>query len=1046
MGLSRFAVQRKITVLMGVLVIGLLGAVSYGRLPIDLFPNISFPAAAVITSYTGAAPAEVETHLTRPIEQALATVGNATRVSSTSQEGLSVVVVEFGWGTSMDFAALEMREKVDQVRRLLPLEVGVPLVVKFDPSMLPIMLISLTGGDDPVLLRELGEGLIRERLERLEGVAAVGVTGGALREVAIEVNNDLLVGYGISWVQLKAALATATVNLPGGRVTELGRDFLVRSVGRFEDISELGKLAVGVRYSVPRPGQAAVVTPVRLEDVAQISLQSCLGDSRSRLNAQESLVLTVQKTSGGNTVQVAARVAEELESLRGRLPAGAQFVVTMNQAEFINRSIAHVGQSALWGAGLAVVLLLIFLLNFGSVFVVALSIPVSVVATMILLYFSGLTLNLMTLSGLALGIGMLVDNSIVVLDNIFRHAQEGLDPHQSAIEGAAEVAAPITASTLTTMAVFLPVVFVGGIAGTLFRDLAVTVTFALGASLLVALTFVPAAASLMIGNVAAVSKRRSEHMGKAYGTLIHRLLRHRAEVVALSLLLLAATWTAGRQIGGEFMPRLDRGEFLISVQMSPGTSLERTYEVIAAIEAEAMAIPEVLYVTSTVGSAGNMRVSRQADGGASADTGSVTVKLVPKRERAKATTVVMYELDRRLWVPGARITMEEMTFFGGAGMVTPVEIVIRGPELQVIQGLAETLRREIAVVRGVTDLRVSSRIGRPELRIQYDRDRMAGLGLNPIFVGDQVKGALAGTVVGRMPLSGQGSAAGGDIDVILRYRPEDRQSIEHLRRMGIALPGGGSVRLGQIATITESFGPTAIEREGGQRVITLSSGVSGRDLASVTRDIKAAVAGVAVPPGYDIEYGGEQREMSEAFAGLGQAMWLAVILVYMVMAAQFESLWHPLVIMFTIPLAAVGAVGGLYLARYPFSVSSIIGLILLAGIVVNNAIVLVDRISRLKRRGLRTDVAVAVAARDRVRPILMTALTTILAMVPLAVVRGEGSEIAAPMAIAVMGGLATATLLTLVVIPVVYTLFDDLLTGLGGERRTPVLRTDDLVD
>ncbi|MDP2871870.1 MAG: efflux RND transporter permease subunit [Bacillota bacterium] len=1052
MGLSRFAVQRKITVLMGVLVIGLLGAVSYGRLPIDLFPDFSFPAAAVITSYTGAAPAEVEAHLTRPIEQALATVTGATRVSSSSQEALSIVMVEFGWGTAMDFAALEMREKADQVRRFFPAEAGVPLVVKFDPSMLPVMLISVTGGDDPVLLRELGEGLIRERLERLEGVAAVGVTGGALREVTVEVDSARLASFGISWAQLRAALSTASVNLPGGRVSEWGRDFLVRSVGRFEDLSDLRQLVVGIRYVAPRLGQPTAPVPVRLEEVAQISLQDSMGDSRSRLNAQDSLVLSVQKTSKGNTVQVAARVADELNELKSRLPSGAEFAVTMNQAEFINRSVQHVGQSALWGAGLAVVLLLIFLLDLGSVLVVALSIPVSVVATMILLYFGGLTLNLMTLSGLALGVGMLVDNSIVVLDNIFRHAQEGRDPRTAAVEGAAEVAAPITSSTLTTVAVFLPVVFVGGIAGTLFRDLAITVTFALGASLLVALTFVPAAASVMIGSIAAASLARTERMGKGYAWLLHRVMRHRAEVVAMCILALAATVLAGRQLGGEFLPRLDRGEFVISVEMPPGTSLSRTDETISEIEKTALVIPEVRYVTSAVGSDGMMRISRQGDGGTAADTGSVTVKLVSRRARFRSTAEIMAELERRIWVPGARVTVEEITFFGAAGMVTPVEILVRGPELGVLQDLAEAVHREVAVISGVSDLRTSSRTGRPELRIQYDRNKLAALGLNPVAVGEQVRGALAGVTVGRLQLAadtGDGAAGGvgaGEVDVVLRHRPEDRASVEQVRRISIALPSGGAVRLYQVATITEALGPTAIQREGGQRVITLSSGVSGRDLASVTRDIRSAVARLEVPDGYEIEYGGEQREMADAFTGLGQAMWLAVALVYMVMAAQFESLWHPLVIVFTIPLAAIGAIGGLNLAGYPFSVSSIIGLILLAGIVVNNAIILVDRINRLRERGLGRDVAVAVAARDRLRPILMTALTTILAMVPLAARGGEGSEIAAPMAVAVIGGLTSATLLTLIVIPVVYTLLDDLLVRICGGRGAPLLRTDDLVD
>jgi len=1039
MGLSRFAVQRKITVLMGVLAVLVVGVVSFGRLPLDLFPDFSFPGAAVLTSYGEAAPAEVEAHVTRPLEQALATVTNVRSIRSFSSEGLSVVVVEFNWGTSMDFAALEMRERIDQVRRFLSDEVDFPMVVKFDPSMLPVMMVSLSGGDDPVGLRDLGDGVVRERLERLEGVAAVSVSGGAVREVAVEVDNDALASFGVSWLQLRAALASASVNLPGGKITERGRDFLVRSLGKFEEQEEIEELVVGLRYVTVRGRQVPV--PVRLKDVAEVTEAVYDTGSLSRLGGRDSLVLSIQKTSGANTVRVARAVTGELSALKSELPAGVEFAVTMNQADFIETALNRVSSSAVWGAVLAVGVLFVFLLNAGSVAVVALSIPVSVLFTMALLYFGGLTLNLMTLSGLALGIGMLVDNSIVVLENIFRHLQEGTALKEAAVEGTAEVANAITASTLTTLAVFLPVVFVGGIAGTLFRDLSLTVSFALGASLLVAMTFVPAAASVAARTVRpATAGPRGGRLAASYAGVLEWVLRHRAEVALLAVVALAGAYYAGQRIGGEFLPRLDRGEFSITVEMPPGTALEVTDSRIREIEALAMAIPEVQHVTSTVGGTSGMAIGGRAMVTQAAE-GSVTVKLVSKLERTRDTQEIMAELDRRIWIPGAQVTMEELTFFAGAGFMSPVEVSIRGPDLEVIQSLAAQLQGEMTLIDGLTSVRASSRTGQPELIIRYDREKLATLGLSPIAVGQLVKGALAGELVGSLEPPG-----GEELDIVLRYRAEDRDSLDRVKRIALVLPAGGSVRLDQVATIEQALGPTSIERYSGQRVITITAGITGRDLAAVTGDIKAAAARLDIPAGYDISYGGEQQQMADAFSGLTEALILAVILIYMVMAAQFESLVHPLVIMFTVPLAAVGALGALFLFRLPFSVSSVIGLILLSGIVVNNSIVLVDHVNQLRAKGLARNVAVVIAGRNRLRPILMTTLTTVFAMVPLALAKGEGSELAAPMATSVIGGLGISTVSTLFVIPVIYSLTDDLLEAIRRRGRPDPLRVDDLTD
>ncbi len=1030
---TKLAVKRKVTILMAVLAVVLLGSVAYSRLPLDLLPEMNFPGAVVITSYDGAAPTEVESIVTRPLEEALGTVSNVRRISSHTTEGSSVVVAEFQWGTEMDFATLDMREKIDLIAPYFPEGVGKPMVIKFDPSLMPIMFISMTGGDSEVELRSLADSIVKPRLERIEGVASIDIIGGAWQEVAITVDQQKRVSRGIPWWQIIGALRGIDLNLPGGRVTEGDLEYLVRSIGRFNEWSQLQQAVVGM---TPQG-------PVHLEDIANIELATVTGRSLSRLNQQPSVVLSVQKGSQANAVQVARGIEAALDEVAEEIPGQTHLIPTVNQADFIEKALATVSGNALLGGVLAIIILFLFLRNIRTVLLVTLAIPISVISTFSLLHFSGLTLNLMTLSGLALGLGMLVDNSIVVTENIYRHIEGGSSPEEAAISGGGEVAMAITASTLTTIAVFLPVVFVGGIAGTLFKELALTASFALLASLAVAVTFVPMAASVLLrprqevlalqligddsredieGSRSRRLRRRGE-AGGAYETLLEWALTHRLVVVLLMLALMGATAYMLPQIGSEFIPKLDRGEFVVKVDLPSGTRLAVTDSVLGQIEKAIAGMPEVEYITTTIGTGGG---SNRASMSGGTETGQVTVRLVAADQRGRSTDIVMGQVEDKLafvYAPsGTEFSVEPSSSVLDAGNMAPVEIQVMGDSLDLLKSATEDIAKTIQGVEGLTNIETSFRQGKPELQVGYDREALAMVGLDQLTVGAWLSSQIQGERVGSFSLAGEDLPVRVSLAQEFRSGPEDLENLLIFTKTGQALPLRG------FATFKQDTGPYIIQRMSNTRMATVTASTTGRDLGSIVNDIQEKLDSMSLPAGVSIAYGGEYAEMTDAFGGLSLAMVLAIVLVYMVMASQFESLLHPFTIMFTIPLAAFGAVAGLFIVGLPFSVPSVIGLIMLAGIVVNNGIVLVDYVNQLRAGGHGTMQALIVAGRTRLRPVLMTSSTTLLALLPMALFKGSGTELARPMAVAVIGGLLTATLLTLVVIPVVYSLFDDLAT------------------
>lgn len=1019
MKITELSIARPVTVTMCILIVLILGWVSLDRLPLDLLPELNFPIAAVVTTYEGAAPQEVESHVTRPIEEVMTTVGNVTNVSSTSTRGQSLVLVEFNWGTDMDFAALEMREQLDLIEPLLPDDASSPRVLRFDPSQLPIMQLAVGGSLSLPELKMLADETIKSRLERIEGVASVQVLGGTEPQVHVLLDPTLMRVYGISFSQVTQALQAANLNLPGGQIEEGSRQVSVRTTGQFATVDEIAR----IRIPTPAGG-------VLLRDIAAVRAGESDTVQHTRLNRRPSLGINILKETGANSVTVARAVRAELERLEREYQGILEFVVVADEAEFVEASVNSVMSNAIAGGVLAMLILVAFLRNVRSTLVIATSIPISIVATFILIYFAGMTLNMLSLGGLALGIGMLVDNAIVVLENIFRHRQFTPDPKEAAVRGTSEVATAIAASTLTTIAVFLPVVFIEGLAAQIFRDLSLTVSFSLIVSLAVAVTLVPLLCAHWLGRRkagvqplahaeagAAVDNRGfgdggSKLVAKAADLLasfVRRALSRKRWVFLVAAAAMASALALVPLIGAEFLPAIDEGLIQISLSMPKGTRLGETDAAASALEAYLLGIPEVESVFTSVGSV------------EAPDEGSLLVRLVPLERRSRSTQEVVEAIRASLPpLPGAEVEVEaSSTFVGGGAGGAPIQVELRGDDLDLLRSTALELKELIAALPGIANVSTSFDEGRPEVQVRVLRQKADELGITVAQIASAVRTAVSGDVATVL------RTGSDEIDVVVRLDERFRGSVESLAQIPIAT-AVGMIPLGELAELVEETSPLSVDRSAQSRAVRIYAHASaGQDLGSAASAIEALLAEHGLPPGIDAVFGGEVQQMQEAFADLGLALVLAVILVYAVLASQFESLIQPLAIIFSVPLAFVGAVWGLALTGQTLNVASFIGIIMLTGIVVNNAIVLVDFVNQLRARGMERTEALAEAARTRLRPILMTTLTTVLGMIPLALGIGEGSELEAPIAVAVIGGLSVSTLLTLVVVPAAYAALED---------------------
>lgn len=1021
MNLSKISVKKPVTILMLTFIVIILGAVSLSRLPIDLLPKIEYPIAIVSTSYSGVGPQEIENIVTRPIESAVATVGNIKNISSSTSEGSSIIIAEFNFGTDMNFAALEMREKVDMVKGMLPDEVGAPMVMKIDPNAQAIMQLSLTNNGELSKLQAIAEDTIKPRLERLDGVASVNVSGGYKNQVEVKVNEQKLKGYNLTLDYIAQIIGAENLNLPGGQVQKGKQELTIRTLGEFKSLDEI--------KTIPIPLQTGGT--VYLSDIADIKFGHKEVTSIVKTNGKESISISIQKQSGTNTVKVADIVNKELEKIRKEFP-NISITNSFDQSVYIKKSIENVSNNAMIGALLAVLVLYMFLRNLRTTFIIGTSIPVSIIATFILIYFNDITLNMMTLGGLALGVGMLVDNSIVVLENIYRFREEGQSRIDAAINGTSEVSMAVTASTLTTIAVFLPIVFVEGITATIFKELALTVTFSLTASLIVSLTLVPMLSSKLLKIDR--SKKGEGHSTRfkvfsviydafdrgfaritaVYRKILNWALGHRKSTILIAVITFILSMVSLVTVGAEFFPQSDEGQVSINVTLPQGAELENTSQVLTEIEGKLEGISEIDTVFSRAGSGGGLSLRSSGT-----NNGSINVVLKSRAERKRSSNIVADDIRGLVKdIPGAKIGVSVSSGSMGFGG-TPVSISIKGDELDMLKKTGDDFKHIVESVDGTREVKTSLDDGVPEVQIKIDRKVASQYGVTAAQIASAVKSTISGKIATRYKYNGE------ELDVVVKGDEIFKESISNLKQIMIQSPSGSSVPLGLVADVAIEKGPSAISREAQVRVITVTSQIAGRDLKSITDEITEKISQYNMPQGYSYKFGGEKEQQVEAFADLGLALLLAVVLVYMIIASQFESLLHPLTIMLSVPLALAGGALGLFITRRALSVVALIGVIMLAGIVVNNAIVLVDYINTRRRSGEDRKTAIVNAGPIRLRPILMTTLTTVLGLIPMALGLGDGGEIQAPMATVVIGGLTLSTLLTLVFIPVMYTIFDD---------------------
>jgi HAE1 family hydrophobic/amphiphilic exporter-1 len=1043
------SIRRPITVFMVTAGIVLFGLVALSRLSVDLLPDISYPTLTVRTDLPDAAPSDVEQFVTRPIEEGVGVVPGLARMHSVSRPGQSEVTLEFASNTRMDLASLSVREKLDLVT--LPREARRPAILRFDPALDPILRLRLAGGSNLKRLRRIADETVKRDLEGVQGVAAVKVSGGEEEEIQVDVDAERLSAVGLTLADVTRRLGEENVNLAGGSLTEGRSEYLVRATNQFATPAEIGQVVLAMREN----------GVIRLSDVSTVGRGAKDREITARVNGREAVEISVYKEGDANTVTVARSVKHHMDRLS--LPAEMKLVTVADQSRFIQGAIGEVVSSALIGGLLAILVLFAFLRDVRSTLVIGLSIPVSVLATFIIMYRFGLSLNLMSLGGLALSVGNLVDNSIVVLESIFRKRKEGLDSIPAASQGTQTVAMAVTASTLTGVAVFMPLVFVEGFAGQLIRDQALTISFSHLVSLAVALTLVPTIFAMLARQaLAAPAASTTERRGRARTTLgwvlfallaiprfvtravasggraaspvvdrllgpfdagyhaletaypkvLRRALAHPGKVLAWSAVVLAASIAIALTLPVNLFPSSTQGEFRFNVRLAEGTALDVTDQTLARLAGTVERDPDVKFVHTT---AGQTDLSAFAGSAREANQGQVAV-LMKRADDRKGEERVAAKLRAAMEdVPGLSYEFERpaiLTFR------SPIEIEVYAYDLDTLRTLTRAVGERLAAVQGVEDVESSVRPGDPEVQIRFDRDRLASVHLDPARASALVRNAVQGEA------ATQFSDLERKLDVRVRADQDERERVSALSTLEVGQNQGKSVPLTAVATVEVARGPGDIRRIGQQRAAVVSANLKHRDLGSASKEIVARLGTLQLPPGSHVVLAGQNRELGESFGSLKFALLLAVFLVYLVMASQFESLLHPFVIMFSMPMALIGVALTLFVTRTSVSVMVLIGLVVLAGIVVNNAIVLVDYAKQLRARGRPRTEALIEAGSVRLRPILMTTLTTCLGLLPMAIGLGEGAELRAPLALTLIGGMSLATVLTLVVMPVVYATLD----------------------
>ncbi|MBI3013468.1 MAG: efflux RND transporter permease subunit [Candidatus Tectomicrobia bacterium] len=1023
MDLIRGSLQNPIGRFMFAIGLILLGIIAFSKLAIDLFPDITYPVVSVLTEYEGAAPEDVEVTLTRPVEKRLSRIQNVKNISSRSLEGLSIVTAEFYWGTNLDTATDDIQQALNQIIDDFPDDAKRPVIFKFDPSQISVITFAVTGTMDEWKLRELAEDTIAPRLESIPGVAAANVFGGKRREIQVLVERSRMEASGISILQVVDGIRQANTDVPGGNLKAGSRDYNVRTLGRSTRVAFLEDLVVSNRNGVP----------VRVKDIGRVADGFEEEDTETRVNSGAGLVIGVQKQIGGNTVSVVDTILKALPAIQRDLPKGTVLEVINDQSRYIRKSIKNLQHEAMIGALLATSIVLIFLRNVSSTLIVATSIPISILSTFILLHVNHLTLNIMTLGGLALGVGRLLDDAIVVLENINRHLDMGEPPEVASYEGTREVSKPVIAATITSIIVFVPLAFVEGIATVLFLQMAYTVAFSLLASLFDSLTLVPVLTSKILGRRERPVREESlarrffvksqdffNGVDQRYQNLLSWALKRRRLVFTGTGGVLVASLLLVPAIGSEFFPKSDEGNVRISLRLPVGTRLEETRKVIEQIEAVVRS--EVPEVEAMFARAGSGRGRSVIFGGrfTGPHTGFVSLTLSDKSRRRRSSEQIAAALRPKLSrIPGAIVTVNSGGLVSRVisfGSEEPLRVEIIGYDLGLSSRLAREVAESMRSVPGVTDIQVSREEGQPEYNVRIQHDRVSNMGLTVSRVADTVKSALGGKVASVYI----DPATGREHNIRVRLQEADRGAPRDIERITLPMDSRGSISLGNVAELVAATSPTRIERKYQQRAVFVTADSSGRDFGSVAREIESNLGRLQVPEGFSMRLRGSREDQQQAFRSLAFALLLAIVLIYMVLSAQFGSLVHPFLIMFSVPLGFIGVIWALFLTGITLSVISFIGIIMMVGIVVSNAILLVDYTNLLRARGVELDQAVVQAGRTRLRPILMTTLTTLLGLSPMALGIGEGAEANAPLAITVIGGLSVSTFLTLVFLPALY--------------------------
>lgn len=1024
MRLPEFSVNRSVTVLMLIGIIVVLGIISLSRLPIEVMPDLTYPTASVITTYEGAASEDIETLVTKPIEAAASKVKNVKTVDSISQEEISIVMVEFEWGSNIDFAAQDMRDAIGVVEDFLPEGIDKPIVIKFDPSLIPIIAYGITGERDLRDLRTLVKAQIKDRLEMVDGVANCMIMGGRKREIQVRIDREKLEAINIPIQQVISTLRYENLDLSGGHITRGYTEYLLRTLGEFENLNQIRNTVITLREQ----------TPVYLKDFAKVYDTHTEVRNYSRTNKKNGLILAVIKESGANDLEVVNGIKKKLKEIKKDLPSDIKIYTALDQGRITQLMISTTASDAIWGGLLAVIILFLFLRNWRPTLSIALSIPLSILATFIAVYFAGFSLNIMTMSGLALGVGMLVSNAIIVIENIFRHLEEGKNRTQAAIIGTSEVGMAITASTLTTIAVFLPLIYATGIAGKLSHGLALTVTFAIIGSLFTALTLIPMMASKIFKKEKSkkdyernFGERGFNFLKDWYKRTLIIALRHRVKVSLAAIAIFVLSMCLLPFVGKEFMPAIDPGLVIIKVKMPVGTSLEETDRVVQQVEDIMIRQKEADVLGSFTGLMEGTKLDVAFSGSGIGNTGvneaMIFAHLLDKSKRRRSSIEIQDNIRKQFpQIEGAKIEFLDLARFitsGGTGQI-PIEIKIFGKELLTLEKTAFEMMSKIKPIQGLYDIDTTLRYGKPELQFIIDRDRASQLGLNVGQIASVMRANFEGQVATRF------RTAGDEFDLRVQYRDEDTQTFDDVKRAVIFSSQGSQHHLEDVSEIIEGKGPVKLYRENQARKTTVTANFSGRDLGSILNDIKARVDKMNLPSGYFVEYGGEAKRMRETFVALGSVFILAILLIYMIMAAQFESLVHPFTVMFTVPFGLIGVILILLLTGNSLSMVSLLGVIILTGVVVNNGIVLVDYVNQLRAKGMSKEEALIHGGVTKLRAVLLTAATATFGMLPMAISNSEGSELRSPMALAVIGGLVVSTFLTLIIVPTVYSILDDI--------------------